>query len=454
MAYSRLIGIVICNYNKCEYLVKCIDSILKSNFYDYDIYVIDNHSEDNSVEVIKAMFESKINVIQNPINLGGSGGFNTGIRKALDKDYRYIMCVDNDIVMEPDNIEKLYRFLEEHVDVGIVGSKICRMNERNRLQELGADIDFDECNIKPHFKNCLDNEALPEVQYCDYVPACSLMIRTEVVHKIGLLPEENFIYWDDMEWGYLAKLAGYRVAAYREAKVYHAMGTNLGNTYFSTYYFWRNRIAFFMKYASVDNEDRIYMKLSEELFKVLYGCYYKRKNNQIKVLMRAFDDAIHSIRGKIRDDKILLKDFVEDRIGRILQNKKDICIEFNGDFKLLHNIRERLGEDVRVTYCYYDEKALKIQYPDCRVLQTIPENVKFECQLVMCSHLTSVEVKDLSKVYIDGYMNVISNEVDLKHFKNYDYNKNLFVEAFMTLIKCGKDNQKVLGVKYEKSRIY
>lgn len=434
------IGIVICNYNKCEYVLQCIDSVLNSTYQGFEIFVVDNASVDDSVKKIRKKFGLKVHIIVNEENLGGSGGFNTGIRKVLEQGYKYIMCVDNDIIMAPDNIEMLYGFLEEYSDVGIVGSKICRMDEKNRLQELGADIDFDMCNIKPHFKNCLDNEELPEVQYCDYVPACSLMIRTEVVYKIGLMPEENFIYWDDMEWGYLAKLAGYRVAAYRDAKVYHAMGTNSGNTYFSTYYFWRNRIAFFIKYATTDNAERVYAKLSEELFQILYGSYYKGKNNQIKVITASFADAVQGRMGKAESDRILSKDIIEDRVKNLFINYKNIIINFNGDFKFLQTLLNKVSISSNVVIFAENKQNVLAQQPDYRVIDKIESDAKSAIHLVMCEHVTKIKSLERNKIFVDKYSNVIENESDIRYFMNYTYSKDLFEKCFISLFKLLNGN--------------
>lgn len=81
----KKIGIVICNYNKSEYVVNCIQSVLESKTDDFDIFVVDNASTDNSVEAVRNRYGDQVNVLVNSENLGGSGGFNTGIRTVLEK---------------------------------------------------------------------------------------------------------------------------------------------------------------------------------------------------------------------------------------------------------------------------------------------------------------------------------------------------------------------------------
>lgn len=439
---GKKIGIVICNYNKKQFVLSCIRSVLDSSTKDFDVYVVDNASTDGSADAIEAAYGDQVILIRNTENLGGSGGFNTGLRAARQQGYPYYMCVDNDIVMDEHNIENLRRFLEEHHETGIVGSKICRMQHPERLQELGAALDFEKCTHVPFYKDHLDNEEIPMEQDCDYVPACSLMVRDEVIDKIGLLPEDNFIYWDDMEWCYRAKLAGYRVTAYREAKVLHDMGTNSGDTYFSTYYFWRNRIRFFARYTPQDKRDAAMENLLENLFQTMYGCYYKGKTNQITIMTHALDDAVHNLTGKAAEGKILPKDKTEDRTAGLFERYHQIIIECNGDYKLLQDIIKKIrnaSAEIALQIVSDDAETLQRQYPEYSVVQTgqvPPETFSGQdvLRLAMCAHVSGVKDRSMQKVYIDPYSNLLENERDVQHFDCYEYNKNLFMRIWRVLL--------------------
>ena len=75
----KKIGIVICNYNKQDYIIRCIESVFASTIQDFDVYVVDNASTDASVKTIEEAFGSKVQMIVNKENLGGSGGFHVGV---------------------------------------------------------------------------------------------------------------------------------------------------------------------------------------------------------------------------------------------------------------------------------------------------------------------------------------------------------------------------------------
>lgn len=99
------LAIIICNFNKQDFIVPCIQSVLDSSFSFFDLFVVDNASTDLSVPLLKQHFGSKISILQNSINLGGSGGFNTGLCHALSLGYSYLLLLDNDVVLAPDAIE-------------------------------------------------------------------------------------------------------------------------------------------------------------------------------------------------------------------------------------------------------------------------------------------------------------------------------------------------------------
>ena len=78
------IGVIICNYNKAEYVVECVEKVVNQTIKDLDIFVVDNASADESVSKLQERFGDSVTILVNPENIGGSGGFQTGIRKAQE----------------------------------------------------------------------------------------------------------------------------------------------------------------------------------------------------------------------------------------------------------------------------------------------------------------------------------------------------------------------------------
>ena len=407
----KSIGIVVCNYNKQDYVVKCIESIFNSSIKDFKATL--------SVSMVKKIFADKVTIIQNSQNLGGSGGFNTGIKEVLNREYDYLMCVDNDIVFDAYAIEELRNFLELHSDVGMVGSR---------------------CYFMDNYRNQTDKGDVPDIAYGDYVPACSLMARIEAVRKVGLMPEDNFIYWDDMEWGYRFNQMGYKVAAYGKSKVWHkGGGRNAGNT-FINYYIWRNRMRFFLKVLKQDELEHFTETILGELFRTIYSCNLKGETNIIKSLMYAFDDAIHGISGKAAEYKILTRNQSIDKIKIVLDECKSILIKFNGDFEGLGNIIRSIYKhtpdihiSISIENCITDKHFLESQYPECQIVETDAID-EYEKKLCMCPHIFQIEDSNLDEIYIDGWCNIVDGERDLTYIQNYEECKKLFVLCRKDLI--------------------
>lgn len=425
---SARIGIVICNYNKEDYIVNCIKSILASTMKDFDIYVVDNASTDHSVERIREAYAGQVTLIVNQENLGGSGGFNTGLREALKQDYQYLMCVDNDVVFDERAVEELFLFLEQHPETGMVGSKAFYMDDPERIWGYGGEINFDKYVHIDHYRNCLDTDDIPEYAYADYVPACSLMVRMDAVRSIGIMPEDNFIYWDDMEWGYRFNQNGYKVAVCGTSKVWHkGGGRNAGNT-FIHYYMWRNRLNFFMKVLPKEEKEQFAEKILTEMFRMIYSVNLKGETNIIKTLMYAFDDAVHHVRGKATEGKILTRFPVANRLELVLRNSNNVIILFNGNYEGLGNIIRNIRgfhRDMKIAVAVDDTFDME-QYPDCEITKDYhPE--EYDAHLVMCSHIFNLPENAQEDWYIDPWCNIIYSTEDFVYCKSFKQTKELFL---------------------------
>ena len=327
------IATVICNYNKSKYVTECIQSVMESVFQKFDIIVVDNASTDDSVKCIREKYEGRLTLLENAENLGGSGGFNTGIRYAMERGYQYIWCLDNDVLVDENAIGVLYEFLEKNAEVGMAGSKVYHMEAPDYVQQFGIDVDFENFCCEAKYCNCLEDGSMPEVVYSDAVAACSVLVRAELIGKIGMLPEENFLYWDDTEWGYRCNLAGYKVASVGASKVLHSMGAKKEavNT-FPTYYVWRNWIRFFIRYTKEEKLEKMCESFLEGMFEIVYDGFYKGEQNRTKTVMSAYDDAIHDVTGKAGENRIFTLDKNEEKLRSILGKTEyvEIVVPDNG----------------------------------------------------------------------------------------------------------------------------
>ncbi|BCN29851.1 glycosyltransferase family 2 protein [Anaeromicropila herbilytica] len=429
----KSIGIVICNYNKKKAVLDCIESVLESRFQDFDIYVVDNASSDGSAEAIKEKYNNKVRVIENSRNLGGSGGFNTGLRIAIEQGYKYLVCLDNDVLVDENAIYELYSFLESHDEVGMVGSRVYHMEEPDYVQQFGLNIDFKQFCLDTLYENHIEDGSIPEILYCDAVATCCMMARSAVIREIGVMPEENFIYWDDIEWGYLCNRAGYKVAVYGASKVLHTMGAKkVSENTFATYYMWRNWIRFFIKYTTNDDIERMSLELLRGVFYALYDCSYREEHKLKETITYAFSDAMNGITGIADEDKIFIADRIEDRLGHLIKEKDSIYIDwesYNGN------------RDQVVRY-------IKGFNSDIKIIDNIDENSNIT-KIMVCESifhnqkLDNVHMNNL--IFLDRFGNSIITEEDRIFANNYELSMEFFIytEQPIFLYKCKQLRNKI-----------
>ncbi|HYH04355.1 MAG TPA: glycosyltransferase family 2 protein, partial [Bacillota bacterium] len=390
---EQKIAIIICNFNKKDYVLQCIDSVFAAICQNATVYVVDNASTDGSAEAIRAQFGDHVNLLVNSENLGGSGGFNTGIREALKGEYQYLYLLDNDIILDPNALTELVSYLDSQPRTAIAGSAIYSMDHPDELQELGAEIDWENYYIKPRGKGRIDSGKPAKTVECDYVPACSMLVRADVVREVGLMDEGNFIYWDDIEWGYRIKQAGYRVGALHASKVWHKMGVAARSNTFGTYYFWRNRLNFFLKYLSDEDVPRFVDKIFAELFQALYSCNFNHKYHSARTILFAVEDALNHIRGKAPKGRIIDADPVLRKFEDLLCDKTEVLIVEFENIKTIRDVINRVRQIqpemiVSIVAGYHDAVVLMEQFPGIKVLpwnEEIISNSPFV--LRVCRHI-------------------------------------------------------------------
>lgn len=423
------VGIVICNYNKAEDVCACIQSVLESIYEDYRIYVVDNASADDSVKKVRERFGDRVELLVNKRNLGGSGGFNTGIRRALDQGHEYVWCLDNDVLVDERALGVLVDFLDAHPECGMAGSRVDHMEAPEYVQQYGITVDFEEFCVEAKYFNHLEDGTMPDVVYSDAVAACSVLVRSSLIREIGPMPEDNFLYWDDTEWGWRCNLAGYKVASCGKSIVLHAMGAKkeVVNT-FPTYYAWRNWVDFFARYTPKEKLERMYTAFLDALFDIQYEGLYNGMENRAKTTMAAFDDALHGVRGEAGEDRIFELEPKKDRLAKLVEKEKKargmirwIVIEENGFPEHAELLRGQL-----LVLC---PQAEFVSEPDGKSLH-----------FALCRSVFTQEDVSLQKYYVDCGGNLLATEEDALMVINYLYSRRAFRYSMLPLFRRGVEN--------------
>ncbi len=227
MADNRKVAIVILNWNNFEDTKECLDSLKKIDYPNYEVIVVDNGSEDGSAEKIARAFPH-IKLIRNRENLGFAEGNNVGIKEALKDGPSYILLLNNDTVVDGNMLSKLVGSFESDTSVGIAGPKIYYYGQTNIIWSAG--VRYDRIFMRPLFIGYRekDSDRFSKLKNVDEVSACAMLIRKEVIEKIGYLDEKFFTTAEDSEYCIRAKMAGYRIFFIPEAKVWHKVSSSTG----------------------------------------------------------------------------------------------------------------------------------------------------------------------------------------------------------------------------------
>ena len=444
----KKIGVFICNYNKKEYVLNNLASMFQQTIMDdIDIYVIDNASSDGSADAIEKNYPL-VHVMRNQENIGGAGGFYQALKMGEEHGYPYILLADNDIRLAPDAIEQLYVFLKEHEDVGMVGSKVYLMDDPSRIWIYGNYIDFDNYKMIDCYANELEDESQPDIVYCDTVPSCCLLIKTECLKKTGYMPKENFIFWDDIEWCHRFGLAGYKVAAIAASKVWHKTGGSVLTTHFGTYYYNRNRLHFFAKYIKEEKIEDYVETLLEDFFRRIYGLAQKGSVNAVTALMYALHDFLMGVRGKADAYKILPYDSFMNPLKDINDRKKPLIIDVDCEeadkagksyYNALHNVLWNL-KNVNDVFVKLNGTLENIQsFETCYqnmygdVYDKVTEISLDVTSIRICEHVRSLDEYTDGSIWVDEWCNIIIDRKDFYYFQNYEFAKRNFMMMYHDL---------------------
>jgi len=227
------LSIIIVNYNTERLLKGCLESIYAgANGTPLDIWVVDNHSRDNSVAMLRSQFP-RVQVIENACNVGFSKANNMVISRS---DSDYVLLLNPDTLVIGDAIERVVKYMNEHPEVGIAGCKVlnrdgtlqlaCRRSiptPRVAFYRLtGLSKLFPRSRAMARYN--LTYEDAEQAHEVDAVSGAFLMIRRQAVRDIGLLDEQFFMYGEELDWCLRAKRAGWGVMYYPAAQIVHYKG--------------------------------------------------------------------------------------------------------------------------------------------------------------------------------------------------------------------------------------
>jgi len=258
---SPRVSIIVLNWNGLEDTVECLESLKKITYPDYDIIVVDNGSEGDDARVLEERFGDYIHLIRNDRNYGYTGGNNIGMRYALENSAPdYVLLLNNDTTVAPDLLDPMVRAAGGDDSTGLVGPKVYYHGFPDRIYGAGGRVSMRTGRTFHIGMKERDSGQYDKQQEVDYVPGCCLLIKRAVIDQVGLLDESYFCYWEETDYCFRARAAGYRSVYVPEAKIWHRAplklsvwertpaGGKVSGLY--RYYMARNSFKFLRKHAT------------------------------------------------------------------------------------------------------------------------------------------------------------------------------------------------------------
>lgn len=296
-----MVYIIVLNWNGWRDTIECVESILRQKFSNYRIIICDNQSSDNSVLNIgnwinglsapelfigpkdpippaptqakyqyvdyddKANFspnaDHRISIIQTGENRGYGAGNNVGIEFALlDPKMDSIWILNNDLIVDYNTLSCLYQFHCDHPQLGIIGSKLMFYDRPSIIQAIGGSYNpvwatSSHIGAYQEDRGQYDYDAI--IAQIDYPVGASLFVTKEYIRSVGLLSEEYFLYFEEIDWIRRGNTMGWKFGYCWSAKVFHKEGSSAGShsnpalkSETADYYALTNRVRFTRKYHS------------------------------------------------------------------------------------------------------------------------------------------------------------------------------------------------------------
>lgn len=206
-----LVSILIVNFNGGEVFKKCLQSLKKLQYQNYEIIIFDNGSSDGT---------QKLATVKSTKNLGFVGGNNEAFKKAKGK---YILLLNNDTTVSPNLLDVVVAKMERDKTIGVLQPKIYLMDKPNYLDNAGSFLNtFGFTNHWGFLKK--DSKEFDNEREIFSAKGACLMTRKNIIEKIGLFDSDYFNYFEESDFCWRVWLAGWRVIYFPKTFIYHKLG--------------------------------------------------------------------------------------------------------------------------------------------------------------------------------------------------------------------------------------
>jgi len=356
--------VIVLNWNGWRDTVECLESLFRLDYPDYRIVVVDNGSEDGSVEHICAWAdgtepmetklpeplqglvhspvakpltwsvldavtvsvfaeqterggqpEPALTVIQTGTNLGYAGGNNVGIRYALAQGAQYVWILNNDTVVDSHAVSAVMERVGQDARIGLCGGVILGYYDPVHVQVAGGAHFDDIRGRQEHIGNGRRLDELPEPAAVEaslsYVAGSAVLATRRFLEDVGLMDERYFLYYEELDWAIRGASKGYSLGYAPNAIVYHKEGGSIGSTArnpipspLAEYYLTRNLLLIARKYYP-KSTSRVWSQLILRLAKRILTWKWANARALVLALVRpALGSHLEAVRNVLESNRV------------------------------------------------------------------------------------------------------------------------------------------------------
>jgi len=274
---NPLISIIIPHLKGQKNLCECIESIPAN--INYEIIIVDNNSQDDSVESAKEKFPN-IHVVYSNVNKGYAGGCNLGAENSKGE---YLLFLNDDTIIAENAIDTLFTMLKENNNIASVQPKILNYYNKNKFDYAGASGGYIDYLGYPFARGRIFNTIEKDTgQYDDkkkifWASGTAFITKKEIFEELGGFDEDLFAHMEEIDYHWKCHLKKYDVYVQPKAIVYHKGGATLKyGSYKKTYLNHRNSMILFL----TNNQNLSFFTILKRLLlEVIAMIYYVLKLN-------------------------------------------------------------------------------------------------------------------------------------------------------------------------------
>lgn len=243
------VSVVVINYKSYEPLKACLESLLKSDYTNFEVVVVDSLTPGIEERVRRDYGDPRVKVVHFDSNIGASASHNVGVL-ASDPASKYIVFMDNDVEVTPSALRVLVETMERAPSVGALQARVLSKSNNGKMDHMGLGVDLVGTWVTAYGQRA---ELFAEPLEIFAASSAMMITRRDIYFEALGFDDSYFIYDDDTDYSWRVRLLGYRVCYEPRALVYHEDKFENRLRHDKLYFGFRNRLLNIVKNMEAEN---------------------------------------------------------------------------------------------------------------------------------------------------------------------------------------------------------